>query len=92
MTGATSRAATARGSGVARLGRSDRTAVGRWFWEIDRLLLDVEGAAEREWAKRRKGYRDSHWGGAALTDAEVDAKLRENDAFWGRSTTPKPKG
>jgi len=24
---------------VSRLGRSDRTAVGRWFWEIDRLLL-----------------------------------------------------
>jgi cell division protein FtsW len=40
MTGATTgRAATARGGGVSRLGRSDRTAVGRWFWEIDRLLL-----------------------------------------------------
>ena len=39
MTGATSRAATVRGGGVSRLGRSDRTAVGRWFWEIDRLLL-----------------------------------------------------
>ena len=29
-------AATARS---ARLGRSDRSAVGRWFWEIDKLLL-----------------------------------------------------
>ncbi len=24
---------------VARLGRSDRSALGRWFWEIDRVLL-----------------------------------------------------
>jgi cell division protein FtsW len=39
MTGATGRAVSVRGSGVSRLGRSDRTAVGRWFWEIDRLLL-----------------------------------------------------
>ncbi len=22
-----------------RLGRSDRSALGRWFWEIDRFLL-----------------------------------------------------
>ncbi len=29
-------AGTARGS---RLGRSDRSTVGRWFWEIDKLLL-----------------------------------------------------
>jgi cell division protein FtsW len=40
MTGATTgRAAAVRGGSVSRLGRSDRTAVGRWFWEIDRLLL-----------------------------------------------------
>ncbi|MFN3944395.1 MAG: FtsW/RodA/SpoVE family cell cycle protein [Allosphingosinicella sp.] len=26
-------------NGSARLGRSDRSAVGRWFWEIDRVLL-----------------------------------------------------
>ncbi|HYE28754.1 MAG TPA: putative peptidoglycan glycosyltransferase FtsW [Allosphingosinicella sp.] len=26
-------------SGAARLGRSDRTPLGRWFWEIDRVLL-----------------------------------------------------
>ena len=25
--------------GPARLGRSDRSALGRWFWEIDRVLL-----------------------------------------------------
>src|ERR1700744_2201430 len=25
--------------GANRLGRSDRSAVGRWFWEIDRILL-----------------------------------------------------
>src|SRR3712207_4377948 len=24
---------------ATRLGRSDRSAVGRWFWEIDRVLL-----------------------------------------------------
>lgn len=24
---------------VARLGRADRSAIGRWFWEIDRVLL-----------------------------------------------------
>ncbi|MDT9598042.1 FtsW/RodA/SpoVE family cell cycle protein [Sphingosinicella rhizophila] len=29
----------ARMSGSARLGRSDRSALGRWFWEIDRVLL-----------------------------------------------------
>jgi cell division protein FtsW len=27
------------GTKAARLGRSDRSAVGRWFWEIDKLLL-----------------------------------------------------
>jgi cell division protein FtsW len=27
------------GNGAARLGRSDRSALGRWFWEIDRVLL-----------------------------------------------------
>jgi cell division protein FtsW len=26
-------------SGAVRLGRSDRSALGRWFWEIDRVLL-----------------------------------------------------
>ena len=26
-------------NGATRLGRSDRSAVGRWFWEIDRVLL-----------------------------------------------------
>ena len=26
-------------SGAARLGRADRSALGRWFWEIDRVLL-----------------------------------------------------
>ena len=25
--------------GAGRLGRSDRSALGRWFWEIDRVLL-----------------------------------------------------
>ena len=29
----------ARKNGAIRLGRSDRSALGRWFWEIDRLLL-----------------------------------------------------
>ncbi|MDP8994660.1 MAG: FtsW/RodA/SpoVE family cell cycle protein [Pseudomonadota bacterium] len=29
----------ARKNGAARLGRSDRSALGRWFWEIDRVLL-----------------------------------------------------
>src|SRR3954463_14155675 len=28
-----------RMKGANRLGRSDRSAVGRWFWEIDRVLL-----------------------------------------------------
>ena len=28
-----------RKNGAGRLGRSDRSALGRWFWEIDRLLL-----------------------------------------------------
>ena len=28
-----------RKSGANRLGRSDRSAIGRWFWEIDRVLL-----------------------------------------------------
>ena len=28
-----------RKEGSARLGRSDRSALGRWFWEIDRVLL-----------------------------------------------------
>src|SRR5688500_20344954 len=28
-----------RAKGANRLGRSDRSAVGRWFWEIDRVLL-----------------------------------------------------
>ena len=27
------------GAKAARLGRSDRSALGRWFWEIDKLLL-----------------------------------------------------
>src|SRR3954471_14854896 len=27
------------GRGANRRGRSDRSAVGRWFWEIDRVLL-----------------------------------------------------
>src|SRR3954467_13784698 len=27
-----------KGNG-SRLGRSDRSALGRWFWEIDRVLL-----------------------------------------------------
>lgn len=27
------------GRGSSRLGRSDRSAVGRWFWEIDKVLL-----------------------------------------------------
>ena len=26
-------------SKAAKFGRSDRSAVGRWFWEIDRVLL-----------------------------------------------------
>ena len=29
----------ARRNGATRLGRSDRSALGRWFWEIDRVLL-----------------------------------------------------
>ena len=29
----------ASGAKAARLGRSDRSALGRWFWEIDKLLL-----------------------------------------------------
>jgi cell division protein FtsW len=29
----------ARKSGPERFGRSDRSAIGRWFWEIDRVLL-----------------------------------------------------
>jgi cell division protein FtsW len=29
----------AKKNGATRLGRSDRSAVGRWFWEIDRVLL-----------------------------------------------------
>ena len=29
----------ARKNGATRLGRSDRSALGRWFWEIDRVLL-----------------------------------------------------
>jgi cell division protein FtsW len=29
----------ARKARAARLGRSDRSALGRWFWEIDRVLL-----------------------------------------------------
>ncbi len=28
-----------RRNGPARLGRSDRSALGRWFWEIDKVLL-----------------------------------------------------
>jgi cell division protein FtsW len=28
-----------KGKAANRLGRSDRSAVGRWFWEIDRVLL-----------------------------------------------------
>ena len=28
-----------RQTGANRLGRSDRSAIGRWFWEIDRVLL-----------------------------------------------------
>ena len=28
-----------RKNGATRLGRSDRSALGRWFWEIDRVLL-----------------------------------------------------
>jgi len=28
-----------RGAMATRLGRSDRSALGRWFWEIDRVLL-----------------------------------------------------
>ncbi|MFN3388476.1 MAG: FtsW/RodA/SpoVE family cell cycle protein [Allosphingosinicella sp.] len=28
-----------KSKGANRLGRSDRSAVGRWFWEIDRVLL-----------------------------------------------------
>jgi cell division protein FtsW len=28
-----------RATGANRLGRSDRSALGRWFWEIDRVLL-----------------------------------------------------
>jgi len=31
--------ATAIQSPISRLGRSDRTALGRWFWTIDRVLL-----------------------------------------------------
>jgi cell division protein FtsW len=31
--------AAARKSKAAKFGRSDRSAVGRWFWEIDRVLL-----------------------------------------------------
>ena len=31
--------AVSRKSGATRLGRSDRSALGRWFWEIDRVLL-----------------------------------------------------
>jgi cell division protein FtsW len=31
--------ATVKAHPVSRLGRSDRTALGRWFWTIDRVLL-----------------------------------------------------
>jgi cell division protein FtsW len=37
MTGAS--LGQAAGARAARLGRSDRSALGRWFWEIDKLLL-----------------------------------------------------
>src|SRR3954469_19132432 len=30
---------TIKAKGANRLGRSDRSALGRWFWEIDRVLL-----------------------------------------------------
>ncbi|HYJ29803.1 MAG TPA: putative peptidoglycan glycosyltransferase FtsW [Allosphingosinicella sp.] len=30
---------SANKNGATRLGRSDRSALGRWFWEIDRVLL-----------------------------------------------------
>lgn len=33
------RARTGKGRVVARLGRADRTPLGLWFWEIDRVLL-----------------------------------------------------
>ena len=32
-------AAVAKKRASAKFGRSDRSAVGRWFWEIDRVLL-----------------------------------------------------
>ena len=31
--------ATPKGREIVRLGRADRSALGRWFWEIDRVLL-----------------------------------------------------
>jgi cell division protein FtsW len=37
--GVTSRKTTASGNAIARLGRSDRSALGRWFWTVDRALL-----------------------------------------------------
>ncbi|HEV2866094.1 MAG TPA: putative peptidoglycan glycosyltransferase FtsW [Allosphingosinicella sp.] len=40
MSVGSARAVEAVGTGrAARLGRSDMTALGRWFWEIDKLLL-----------------------------------------------------
>ena len=32
-------AARPKGKVIARLGRSDRSPIGLWFWEIDRVLL-----------------------------------------------------
>ena len=35
----TATVARAKGRSVTRLGRADRSALGLWFWEIDRVLL-----------------------------------------------------
>ena len=37
-----------------RLGRSDRSALGRWFWEIDRVLLLLRRGADRDRPDRRR--------------------------------------
>ena len=44
MTGAIRRSIKAKAALVdpSRYGRSDRSPIGRWFWEIDRVLLLLE--------------------------------------------------
>ena len=68
-----------------RLGRSDRSAAGRWFWEIDRVLL-----LSMEHFRGRDGMEISQSSGSVYTFR--DGRIVRLQAFWERENALEAAG